>query len=197
MKYKIMLKIALILLVVVLSFVFIKNNEIELDRIEENNITYVIISQDALFSPDSIVDLINRIIGVPFDLNYYKFCFEDKGTHKETIYGNSTDNLIWNVTVRFQDNNETLTLKPYSKKCAYQSIAYEKITFDSVLSYSFTIDKTMIHPNSLKIVPDTRVFAIPNQRTLWAKRFIFIVALFSLFLMFQSIFNFIKGEKEK
>jgi len=164
-----------------LSFIVIPNNEINLDLIEGNNQTYRKVSLNNLYNPDSWIDNINKLFGVPFDLNYYYFCFEDINTSSTNSKHIKLTYPRWDVFVEFNERKENLSLSAFSKNCTKDAFYFDdEVYFDSKLTYNISLSSGIYSPESTSIHPSNKVYALQHEKTLWIKRFIFIISVLSL-----------------
>ena len=186
-----------------LSIYFIPSKPLQLDYIKEvnSNISevYRLISHsvNVTYDPDSWRDNINKLFSVPFDLSYYHFCFEDINTTFINSEHVKSQNITWLVNVTFRNITENLVLGNLSYNCTKGSFFVDtRVYFDSVLNTAILMYPGSRHPESTAIIPNTTVYAKPNKKTLLIKRVIFMLSLWTVFLIMRELYKFVRGKNE-
>ena len=189
---RLILVIALLLVPIILSFILIPYKPVQLDYVNTTSEVFRQIPGDSVYNPNSLGDNINRLFGVPFDLNYYNFCYDDVNTTVLNSTFVKQSNPQWSVNVTFGNKQEDLYLSVSSKNCTKNSFSVnDKVYFNSSFGVNITMYPGSYLIQQTAIFPNSKVFAVPNLMTLWIKRLIFILFAWSLILLIRELIKFI------
>lgn len=192
------IKLLIIILSIILSIILIQNKAIQLEYINNDNEAFRQISMQKIYNPNSWIDNINKLFGIPFDLNYYHFCFEDINTSSINSKHITYSNFIWDVNVSFNGIQERLQIKNSTLNCSTNSFSYnDKVFFNSVLKTNVTFFPNIENGEKSGFFPNSKVYAIPNEKTLLIKRIIFVLAFWTLILLIENIFKFLINKNER
>lgn len=195
-----------------LVFLIIPDKPFPLQQdIDENNQPYVILNPEYLFDANNILDNINRAFGVPFDLNFFKFCAKDNTTTSKDKFGviSSKNNSVF-VSIEVNNRLENITSSYGSEACSKKiyvdsSSRFNLLNGSGSVRLGFTINLSNMpvsRPDTCQRSYVTSTYNINYEyyarqvsTNLWIKRlFLFFVILALLDLVFNS-FNRIFKKK--
>ena len=186
-----------LLLPLLASLFFIQNPKLDFNWID--NSSCVFISEKEIYNPNSKLDNLNKAMGVPFDLNYFKFCFTDSTKYQIEDDAVKESSFYWNMFVWNDKINETLSINLGETECTQEIFFKEnpaRICYDSKLNSNVSINFSEFSsqdPTKFMIMtPYWSVYAMQHENTLLAKRIILFVAILSLIWLSTRIRKIIK-----
>lgn len=194
-KIWLVLRLSLILILIISPFLFIPGGNIFLNQIN-NSGTYSL-SSEIIYNPDSWRDNINKLVGIPFDLNYYHFCVKDL-SDTESIGGYlSNFNSSLEGSVRINGELESLNINGGGINCTSKSFSSEdKVSFQFNLHQEFTLSYG-VSPENSKIIIGKDIYAKPNSKTLIMKRIIFFFSLSAILIIILELIKFLNIKQQK